>query len=170
MRHPRARPHWSPTPSTRPASCPKPVVLLDEGILADPNELFLLETLAHEYGHHIQRLTGVNHALDAMYPGKMTAKQYYTMSRRVELQAECYSGVFAGSVWSSLGRDEYDFTSLIKTLRGDYDIERIGVSGKRDYDLLHGKRANIAYWLNKGFEAVAPGACDTWSAPAKRVA
>ncbi|MFD0883732.1 neutral zinc metallopeptidase [Streptosporangium algeriense] len=126
--------------------------LLDRGILSHATELFLFETIAHEYGHHVQQLTGILKTLDREFTSKKAA---YAEIRKVELQAECFSGAFIGSVWRSLDRRDEDLAYVIEAA---YDTS------------THGKRANIAYWINRGFNAGSPDACNTFTAPASKVA
>ncbi|MEU4327815.1 neutral zinc metallopeptidase [Nonomuraea dietziae] len=138
--------------------CPperKMTVLLDPLILSEPTELFLMEVVAHEYGHHIQELTGMIDVVDRR-KGKSKAR-IYDEARRIELQAECFSGAFIGSVWQSLGRRDFDFKYILKVAQAGFD------------DGIHGKPANIAYWLKRGFDAESPNACNTFSAPKARV-
>ncbi|MEU7892482.1 neutral zinc metallopeptidase [Nonomuraea sp. NPDC049152] len=138
--------------------CPperKMTVLLDPYILSEPTELFLMEVVAHEYGHHIQELTGMLDVVDRV-KGK-SKKRIYDESRRIELQAECFSASFIGSVWHSLGRRDFDFKYIVKVAQAGFD------------DGIHGKPANIAYWLQKGFDAESPNACNTFAAPKARV-
>ena len=127
--------------------------LLDPGILSQASELFLFQTMAHEYGHHVQQLTGIMRT----YASRKyrTDKEFLTEVRKVELQAECLSGAFTGSVWRSLNRRPSDFTYV---LRAAYSTAS------------HGKAQNIAYWLTRGFEQESPGACNTFSAPKSKVA
>jgi uncharacterized protein len=138
--------------------CPadrKITFLLDEAILEEPFELFLMAVMAHEYGHHVQHLTGVLKVADRV-KGKSKAR-ILDESRRVELQAECYAGGFIGSVWRSLGRGDFDFRYIVKTAQNGYDFA------------THGKAENVGYWLKRGFDAESPNACNTWKAPKSRV-
>ncbi|MFI6322193.1 neutral zinc metallopeptidase [Nonomuraea sp. NPDC050556] len=133
--------------------CPnnkKITFLLDAGILSEPTELFLMEVIAHEYGHHIQQLTGMLPEVDK-YKGKSKAR-IFEEARRVELQAECLSGAFIGSIWHSLGRRDFDWKYIVKVAQAGFD------------DGIHGKPSNIAKWLQRGFDAESPNACNTWSA------
>jgi uncharacterized protein len=135
------------------------VFLLDRNVLDDPSDLFLFDVAAHEYGHHLQNLTGIWRAYDLHpYKGK---KELNEQSRRMELQAECLAGVFIGSVWDSLDRTEEDWETLL-------EIDRASGDEKSKVD-DHGKGRNIAAWLDKGFRAKSPQACNTWSVPASKV-
>ncbi|MGV9773877.1 neutral zinc metallopeptidase [Streptosporangium sp. NPDC003464] len=136
--------------------CPankKITFFLDPGILSQSTELFLFQVMAHEYGHHVQQLSGIMGAVESRH--YKNDKAFLPELRKVELQAECLSGAFIGSVWQSLNRRESDFTYV---LRAAYDTA------------THGKAANIAYWLKRGFDQESPGACNTFSAPKSKVA
>ncbi|MFC4586951.1 neutral zinc metallopeptidase [Sphaerisporangium corydalis] len=136
------------------------VFMLDKDVIAEPEDLFLMDVIAHEYGHHVQNVAGMWRAFDRL-PNKGKA-EYYEQTRRHELQAECLAGAFIGSVWPSLGRTGEDWSTLL-------DADRR--SGDETTDVRdHGKGRNIANWLSRGFKAVGPAACDTWIAPSAMVA
>ncbi|SDL36086.1 hypothetical protein SAMN05421869_12520 [Nonomuraea jiangxiensis] len=80
----------------------------------------------------------------------------------MELQAECLGGVFMGSVWDSLDRPEEDWEDLLDLYRDGEDVQATVRT--------HGKSHNIAAWLDKGFRAASPQACNTWTAPSSKVA
>ncbi|MBG0828260.1 neutral zinc metallopeptidase [Planomonospora sp. ID67723] len=131
-------------------------------LLDDESDLFLLTVVAHEYAHHVQSLSGITKGNQRLaYRNKKELNEQY---RRQELQAECLTGVFTGSVWESLARTAGDWRLLLASQRmtGDDYVE----GGVRD----HGKGANIVYWMDRGFRAVSPSACNTWTAASARVA
>lgn len=104
-------------------------------------------TLAHEYGHHVQQLTGILRAIGARYKGRV--------ERRAELQASCL-----GNVWLSAQRDAYPILA-------DYaqrpELWRyISVSN-------HGSTGNQAYWTERGYASSRPGECNTFKAPGSKV-
>ncbi|GIH76617.1 neutral zinc metallopeptidase [Planobispora longispora] len=137
--------------------CPinkKITFLLDQGILRESGELFLFQVMAHEYGHHVQQLSGILPAFHRKHARTKSLKAVLPDLRKSELQAECLSGVFIGSVWRSLNRRPSDFTYV---LRAAYDTAS------------HGKARNIAYWLKRGFDQEGPGSCNTWTASASKV-
>ncbi|MEV4893367.1 neutral zinc metallopeptidase [Nonomuraea sp. NPDC055795] len=135
-------------------------ISLDDKMLEDPSDLFLMDVVAHEYGHHLQNIAGLHHAY--LYEPYRSKKEELEQTRRFELQAECLAGVFMGSVWESLDRTEDDW---------DYLLDIVKSSGDETTKIKdHGKGGNQRYWLDKGFTAAAPSACNTWTAPASRVA
>ncbi|MBB6548029.1 neutral zinc metallopeptidase [Nonomuraea rubra] len=139
---------------------------LSEDIVEEPTDLALMQVLAHEYGHHVQELTGI---------GKETTKRFYYKTkvndsimegvRRSELQAQCLSAAFVGRVWNSLGRPDTDWSILLK---GSHNpVAALGV--RNGGDESHGSQAGNKYWLERGFKAQSASACNTWTAPKKRV-
>ncbi|MFI7698636.1 hypothetical protein [Nonomuraea sp. NPDC049480] len=74
-------------------------------------------------------------------------------NRRYYLQIDCFAGVSA----KSLGRVVKDWKPVIK----------VPDSWKNRF---HGKTANRLYWIEKGYKAGKPGACNTWTAASSKVA
>ncbi|WP_285702905.1 neutral zinc metallopeptidase [Microtetraspora sp. NBRC 16547] len=129
-------------------------ILIYKNQLADPSEFELFQVIAHEYGHFVQDRVGILPAVDKI-TRKASKATYFAWSRRIELQAECFSGAFIGSVWHSLGRDQFDWDDLLDMKYGD---------------VLHGKAKSIRYWLKRGWNGNGPGVCNTFTAPASKVA
>ncbi len=136
-------------------------VLLNHHLLDESDTLALMFVLGHEYGHHVQNLTGIL-AASAFGSADEEADAADQQSRRLELQADCLSGVFISSVWKSLDRNANDWGYLRWYARATGD----DWSDSRD----HGTGESIDFWLRRGYKAGSPSACNTWAAPAKRVA
>ena len=130
------------------------VILLDGNLLRDPTSLAPLHVIAHEYAHHAQEMSGVFDTVGKRWR-KLRVAQKLEHLRRIELQADCYAGVFEGAVWHSLGRDEFDVEDL---------QDRLGSF------VTHGKAKNRAYWHSQGWKSERLGACNTWAASRARVA
>ncbi|MFD2350358.1 neutral zinc metallopeptidase [Nonomuraea ferruginea] len=64
-------------------------------------DLYPLKVAAHEYGHHLQSLTGARRHYEAGV--KASPGRQAELGRRYELQADCLSGVFLGAVWGVAG-------------------------------------------------------------------
>ncbi|WP_157522969.1 neutral zinc metallopeptidase [Herbidospora cretacea] len=131
------------------------MLLLDKGALADSSNLYLYLVIAHEFGHHLQNLTGMSEAYRT-HPYHSKAELYQQI-RRNELQAECLAGVFFGAVWPSLGRSDADW---------QYLRELDGTGHSR----THGRGKNVLRWLDGGFATRKPGTCNTWTARSAKVA
>ncbi|GAA1144066.1 hypothetical protein GCM10009630_48150 [Kribbella jejuensis] len=115
----------------------------------------MTDTVAHEFGHHVQNMVGILQADDNLryeYSGDKSLE----MSRRLEIQATCFGNVFMGA-----NRSSYGISGALK--RGlDYLHSHQGdeYGAQRD----HGSRAIIPRWANAGFSTRSPRACNTFTA------
>ncbi|MFI6451340.1 neutral zinc metallopeptidase [Streptosporangium amethystogenes] len=126
--------------------------------IEDRADLYPLKVAAHEYGHHLQSLTGIRDHFERRARADLPHR--FELRRRYELQADCLSGVFLGSVRDSLRRTEQDWKALSEALRAN---------GDEDDHRTHGTGANRVRWFERGYRAVSPAACDTWTAGPSRV-
>jgi uncharacterized protein len=122
--------------------------------------------IAHEVGHHIQNLTGV---LD-----QATSQQRRASSRegnaiqvRVELQADCYAGVWAANAKDAQGRlmEPGDVEEGLRAAQaiGDDTLQRQSQGRVVPEAFTHGSAAQRTAWLRRGLESGDPAACDTFS-------
>jgi len=118
-----------------------------------------LGVVAHEYGHHVQHLSGLLDAADARV-GKVGADtpQGKEISRRLELQANCFAGLFLGAIADHGSVTRLDTSTAVDGYR---------YSGAPS---THGNLAVQTRWVALGYSKGTLSACDTWSAPAKDVA
>jgi uncharacterized protein len=119
--------------------------------------------IAHELGHHVQNLLGTSRevrSLQSENPGD--ANQ---LSVRLELQADCYSGVWAKTVYDAGDLEEGDIRQAVAASEavGDDRLQR-EASGRVNPDsFTHGTSEQRARWFNEGRGGGDPGACDTFS-------
>jgi uncharacterized protein len=119
--------------------------------------------VAHEVGHHVQTLLGISHRValaDKQDPGGTNAR-----SVRVELQADCFAGVWTHS---SYQRDELQAEDFADALRaaaivGDDFQQRNATGTITPETWTHGSSAQRQHWLTVGFEQGRPGACETFA-------
>ncbi|RSM97597.1 hypothetical protein DMB42_45985 [Nonomuraea sp. WAC 01424] len=143
-------------------------LLLSPNVVEEPSDPVLMLVLAHEYGHHVQKLTGMlRHNKRGEYV--LDNPRDLEPVRRTELQAECYAGVFMGSVWDSLGRSQKEFDSLLRGSHNAFDLSAIGVKTRSSADQTHGTDANVSWWLKRGFTGKSAGSCNTWVASKGKV-
>ncbi|MFG1699216.1 neutral zinc metallopeptidase [Nonomuraea sp. NPDC049309] len=140
--------------------------LLSPNIVEEPTDLALMQVLAHEYGHHVQQLTGIMKAADRVM-SKGSEDRSLAALRRLELQAQCMSGAFVGRVWDSLGRPDSDWSILTKGTHNAVALDAIGV--RSGSDRTHGSDKANAYWLQRGFTSQSAGSCNTWTSSAAQV-
>ncbi len=123
-----------------------------------------LALFAHEYGHHVQELAGImDAAWERIYAEGQDSPAGQEMSRRKELQAQCFSGMFLGAHvdrGGSVTRAMYDAAWYDQETRGD------DTSGTRD----HGSNANYAKWWRAGAYDNRIVDCNTFAAPSEDVA
>ncbi|NRQ30989.1 hypothetical protein HII36_03960 [Nonomuraea sp. NN258] len=130
------------------------VIRITRGDLRDPFRMNAAHAVAHEWGHHVQALTGVLDAQNALYQ-RATGAARTTLSHRLEMQAECFAGAF--------------YASALRSIRpGITWRDWLGAVRMAEESEVHGRPRNLAYWQNQGFRGATPDACDTWNAaPAK---
>lgn len=126
--------------------------------------------IAHEYGHHVQTLTGTSQQVrraQQRAAGQAEANQY---SVALELQADCYAGVWAANAAAvSNGAVALEAGDLEEGLRtaaaiGDDTLQRRQGGRVVPEGFTHGSSAQRMEWLRRGYEAGDPAACDTFSA------
>jgi predicted metalloprotease len=114
--------------------------------------------IAHEYGHHIQTLTGTSDQIrsaQSQNPGKANQLQV-----RMELQADCYAGV-----WAAKNRDKIDPGDMEEGLNAAHSIgddTLMKSAGRRPVEssFTHGSSAQRMEWLRKGLESGNDETCD----------
>jgi uncharacterized protein len=120
--------------------------------------------IAHELGHHVQNQLGTSREvrnLRSQNPGD--ANQ---LSVRLELQADCYSGVWAKTVYEAGDLDEGDVREAVGASEavGDDRLQRKATGSVNPDSFTHGSSEQRARWFNEGRATGDPGACDTFSA------
>ena len=116
-----------------------------------------LSILAHEYGHHVQNLAGITEAYgNQRYDAGADSAAGLELSRRMELEAQCFSGMFLGSASVSGGSVDKNIYNEAWNAqdRGD-DYAR---NGKRD----HGSAKHNISWWQHGATKNRNQQCNTW--------
>ena len=118
-----------------------------------------LGNAAHEFGHHVQFASGILSDYGERYYATKSKPARYQLSRRLELQAQCFEGVFLASVAKSIklsSQDRYELR-LWHGVTGDEDPP----AGRLPD---HGTSAAQIRWLMRGLDSGDYGECNTWSA------
>jgi predicted metalloprotease len=125
-------------------------------------DLAYLMTIAHEYGHHVQGVTGLFYAR-AVYL-QDHPDQKLESSRRNELQASCFAGVFSKAVEKT-----YPLTNRLDEFR-EQSSNSFGESPDTPPDeRTHGLATSQGFWIQNGFNVAQPKACNTYAAPSDLV-
>src|SRR4051812_6899336 len=164
--------------ATGPFYCPRDrKVYLDLGFFDELQRRFGASgdfaqayVLAHEIGHHVQTLTGTEARVrqgQQSDPGSTNA-----MSVRLELQADCYAGVWghqaAQSGRAANGAVELDPGDAEEALHaaaaiGDDRLQKLGTGRVMPEKFTHGTSEQRMTWFKRGFDSGDPNACDTFS-------
>ncbi len=125
-----------------------------------PGDFAEAYVLAHEIGHHVQRLTGTEAEVRrAQQRDPARANQY---SVALELQADCYAGIWASSAQSRGLLDVGDIDEGLGAAAsvGDDRIQRMGGGYVNPDAFTHGSAADRAAWFKRGLESGDPASCE----------
>jgi hypothetical protein len=119
--------------------------------------------LAHEVGHHVQHLLGVDERVRQLAAQDPDARN--DLSVRQELQADCFAGVWAHSVYERQLLDDGDLDEGLTAASaiGDDRIQERTTGRISPESWTHGSAEQRARWLRRGYESGNPDACDTFS-------
>ncbi|MGE3275780.1 MAG: neutral zinc metallopeptidase [Vicinamibacterales bacterium] len=134
-----------------------------------PGDFAQAYVVAHEVGHHVQNLLGVSEEVSRRQQraGEVEANQ---LSVRLELQADCFAGVWG---YHADSRDLLEPGDVEEGLRaaaaiGDDELQREGQGYVRPETFTHGTSAQRVEWLRRGLREGRVGACDTFGGPASQ--
>ncbi|HEX5474164.1 MAG TPA: neutral zinc metallopeptidase [Vicinamibacterales bacterium] len=163
--------------ATGPFYCPEDQrVYLDLGFFDElrqrfsaPGEFAEAYVLAHEFGHHVQSLTGLERQVRAAE--QRNPSQANEISVRVELQADCYAGVW-GHAASQPGRNaqgkvELEPGDMEDALRaaaaiGDDRLQRMATGRVMPDRFTHGTSEQRVDWFRRGFQSGDPSVCNAF--------
>jgi len=133
--------------------------------LGAPGDFAQAYVVAHEVGHHVQGLLGTSDQVEAAVRKKPSRQN--ALSVRVELQADCYAGVWA-NVSQRAGTIRLDATDPEEAIRaagqiGDDRLQRSAGQQVNPESFTHGTAEQRVRWLRRGLEKGDPGSCDTFS-------
>ena len=126
--------------------------------------------IAHEFGHHVQTLTGVSAEVQQAQQrasGQAEANRY---SVALELQADCYAGVWARNAAAvsngQVALEPGDLEEGMKTANaiGDDTLQRRQGGRVVPEGFTHGSSAQRVEWLRRGYDSGDPAVCDTFGA------
>ena len=127
-----------------------------------PGDFAQYYVVAHEFGHHIQNLLGTSADVQRIQRSAGEAEGNRA-SVKLELQADCYAGV-----WAAQNRDRLDPGDVEEGLRaaqaiGDDTLQKQSQGRVVPDSFTHGTSAQRQFWLNKGLTTGDPAQCDTFS-------
>jgi predicted metalloprotease len=134
--------------------------------LGAPGDFAQAYVIAHEVGHHIQQLLGTSEKVTAMQQRARSEAQANDLSVRLELQADCYAGVWG---FYAKQREQLDPGDLEEALTaasaiGDDRLQRQAQGHVVPDSFTHGSSAQRVRWFRQGFDSGDVRRCDTFSA------
>ena len=128
-----------------------------------PGDFAEAYVLTHEIGHHVQNLLGTERQVRRAQQG--SASQKNALSVAMELQADCYAGVWANSTEQRRLLDVGDVDEALKAASavGDDRLQQQATGQVHPESFTHGSSAQRAMWFKRGMESGDMRACDTFS-------
>lgn len=133
------------------------------GALGDFAQAYVI---AHEVGHHVQNLLGISGKMDQMR-GRVSKVEYNTLSVKLELQADCFAGVWANHAQSArqiLEQGDVEEAMNAAARIGDDALQRSGGGAIVPESFTHGTSAQRQRWFDAGLKNGSIKTCDTFSA------
>ena len=134
--------------------------------LGAPGEFARAYVIAHEVGHHVQNLLGISDKVDRMR-GRVSEREYNALSVRLELQADCFAGLWAKKSHESrqtLEGGDIEAAMNAAAKIGDDALQQKSQGHVVPDSFTHGTSAQRMRWFNVGLESGSLKACDTFSA------
>ncbi len=126
--------------------------------------------VAHEFGHHVQTLTGASQAVRKAQQSASSQAEANRHLVKLELQADCYAGVWAANAARVSGGqvklEAGDMREGLKTANaiGDDTLQKRSTGQVQPEGFTHGTSEQRMEWLTRGYETGDPNSCDTFSA------
>jgi predicted metalloprotease len=131
-----------------------------------PGDFARAYVIAHEVGHHVQKLLGITAKTDAMRQ-KMTETEYNRVSVRIELQADCFAGIWGHELATNPGRVRLDPGDVDTALHaasaiGDDTLQKQARGTVVPDSFTHGTSAQRTTWFKRGMDSGDILRCDTF--------
>ena len=134
--------------------------------LGAPGEFAQAYVIAHEVGHHVQNLLGISAKVDEMR-SRASQAQSNALSVRLELQADCFAGVWANHAQTSrqiLENGDIESAMNAAAKIGDDALQKAATGHVVPESFTHGTSAQRTHWFNAGLQSGSVKDCDTFSA------
>ncbi len=126
-----------------------------------PGDFAAAYVIAHEVGHHVQALTG---QMERAKRGRFPQEGANGAQVRIELQADCYAGVWGNANKAILDPGDVDEALKAASAIGDDTLQREATGRVSPDSFTHGTSAQRSHWFKLGYDSGDPGACDTFGA------
>ena len=157
--------------ATGPFYCPgDEKVYLDLGFFEElkgrfgaPGEFAQAYVIAHEIGHHVQKVLGIESKVQRMRASNPAEAN--PLSVRLELQADCFAGVWAKSTEQRKIIDQSDVEAGLRAAAsvGDDRLQKMATGHVSPESFTHGSSRQRTQWFQSGLNSGRMSACDTFS-------
>jgi predicted metalloprotease len=156
--------------ATGPFYCPgDQKVYLDLGFFSElsrrfgaPGQFAQAYVIAHEIGHHVQKLLGIETKVRRLQQSE--PREANPLSVRLELQADCFAGIWANSTEQRKIVDAGDISAAMRAAAavGDDRLQRLGQGHVNPESFTHGTSAQRVQWFRRGLETGRISSCNTF--------
>jgi len=134
--------------------------------LGAPGDFAQAYVIAHEVGHHVQNLEGTSDKLHQLQ-GKVSQAKYNAASVRLELQADCYAGIWGHD--TNLSKQILEQGDLEEAMNaasqiGDDTLQKNAQGRVVPESFTHGTSEQRMRWFKRGFDSGDMAQCDTFRA------
>ena len=128
-----------------------------------PGEFAQAYVLAHELGHHVQKILGIGQKVSQLQ--RSDPRQQNPLSVRLELQADCFAGIWAHSTQQRGLLDPGDIQSALGAAAavGDDRLQKMSTGHVSPESFTHGSSDQRMTWFRKGFDSGSVAACNTFN-------
>ncbi len=157
--------------ATGPFYCPEDEkVYLDLGFFEElrnrfgaPGEFAQAYVIAHEIGHHVQKILGIEGKVRRLQQREPSAVN--RLSVDLELQADCFAGVWANSTEQRKLVDQNDIAAGLRAAAavGDDRLQRMATGRVNPETFTHGSSAQRTGWFKKGLDSGRVSGCNTFA-------
>ncbi|MDO8891486.1 MAG: neutral zinc metallopeptidase [Sulfurimicrobium sp.] len=130
-----------------------------------PGEFAEAYVIAHEVGHHVQHLLGISDKVRAAQQNAGSKAQVNALSVRLELQADCFAGVWgnrADSMRNMLEPGEIEQALTAASAIGDDRLQKQAQGYAVPETFTHGSSQQRVQWFRRGMESGDPKQCNTF--------
>jgi len=132
--------------------------------LKAPGDFAQAYVVAHEIGHHVQNLLGISAQVQAQR-SRLSQKEYNKLSVKLELQADCFSGVWANhadEMRNILEPGDIEEALNAASMIGDDRLQKQATGYIVPDSFTHGTSNQRMHWFRAGFDSGEMGSCNTF--------
>ncbi len=134
--------------------------------LGSPGDFAQAYVIAHEVCHHVQNLMGITAKIDGMR-GRVSEAQQNALSVRLELQADCFAGIWAHDAQGArqiLEQGDIEEAMNAAAQIGDDTLQRKSQGQVMPESFTHGSSAQRVKWFKLGLQTGSVSQCNTFEA------